>query len=71
MGDATIRALRSFAWGLLIDVTVAVVLVLGTAFSAIEWTPAYWTALGLTLAKSVLQAVVAYVARRVLPPSGG
>jgi hypothetical protein len=66
--DARSRALRSFTWGLLIDVTVAVVLVLSTAFTNIEWTREYWVTIGLSVAKSVLQAAVAYVARRVLPP---
>ena len=66
--DARSRALRSFTWGLMIDVTVAVLLVLSTAFATIEWTREYWIALGLSVAKSVLQAAVAYVARRVVPP---
>jgi hypothetical protein len=66
--DARTRALRSFAWGLLIDVTVAVVLVLGVAFTDVQWTKEYWYALGLSVAKSVLQAIVAYVARKVIPP---
>lgn len=66
--DARLRGLRSFAWGLMIDVAVAVTLILVTAFSSIEWTSAYWTTLGLTLAKSVLQAIVAYLARKLLPP---
>lgn len=66
--DARRRALRSFAWGLLIDVTVAIVLVLSVSFSDIRWTRDYWIALGLSVAKSVLQAAIAYVARRVLPP---
>lgn len=67
--DARTRGLRSLAWGLLIDVTVAVVLVLLTAFTAIEWTETYWITLGLTLAKTVLQAIVAFFARKLLPPS--
>jgi hypothetical protein len=55
-------------WGLLIDVSIAVVLVLSTAITTLEWTREYWIALGLSLAKSVLQAAVTYVARRVVPP---
>lgn len=66
--DAKLRAIRAFTWGLLLDITVAVVLILGVAFTAIEWTKEYWIGLGLSLAKSVLQAVVTYIARRVLPP---
>jgi hypothetical protein len=66
--DATERSLRSFAQGLALDLVVAVTLVLATGFGAIEWTPTYWKALGLTLAKSVLQALVSYVMRVVVEP---
>lgn len=66
--DAQNRAVRSFLWGLMIDVAVAVVLVLATAFNAIEWTKEYWTILGLTLAKSVLQAGVSYFMRKLVKP---
>jgi hypothetical protein len=69
--DARIRATRSFMWGMLIDVCIAVVLVLSTAISTLEWTREYWVALGLSAAKSVLQAAVTYVARRVVPPPAG
>jgi hypothetical protein len=68
--DARVRGLRSLMWGLLIDVSVAVVLVLVTAFTSIEWTALYWSALGLTLSKTILQAIVAFFARKLLPPSG-
>lgn len=66
--DARLRAIRAFAWGLLIDVAVAITLVMVTAVSAVEWTSAYWLALAGTLGKSVLQAVVTYFARKLLPP---
>lgn len=66
--DAAERSLRSFIQGFLLDIVVAVTLVLATAFGAIEWTPTYWKALGLTLAKSVLQAAVSYVMRMVVVP---
>ena len=55
-------------WGLFLDIAVAVTLVLLTAFTAIEWTTLYWQALGLTLAKSILQAIVTFAARKLLPP---
>lgn len=68
--DAANRSFRTFVQGLLLDLAVAVVLVLATAFSAIEWTQTYWIALGLTVAKTVLQTVVAYVMRlKVAPPA--
>lgn len=66
--DAAERSVRSFIQGFALDVVVAVTLVLATAFGAIEWTPIYWKALGLTLAKSVLQATVSYVMRIVVVP---
>jgi hypothetical protein len=67
--DARVRAVRSLMAGLALDVAVAIVLVLATAFTAIEWTRAYWITLGLTLAKSVLQAIVAFFLRKLVPPS--
>lgn len=67
--DARIRAVRSFMWGLFLDVSSFVVVVLVTAFTNIEWTREYWVALGLLLAKTVLQSGVAYLARRLFPPS--
>lgn len=66
--DARNRAWRTLLQGLGIDVAAALVLVLAPALSSVEWTPAYWQALGLLAAKSVLQAVVAFVARKVVPP---
>lgn len=69
--DARLRAVRAFAWGLLIDIAVAVTLVMVTAVTAIEWTSVYWLALAGTLGKSVIQAVVTYFARKLLPPKLG
>jgi hypothetical protein len=66
--DARKRGIRAFFWGLLIDVSVAVVLVLSTSLTDLRWTKEYWIALGLSVAKSVLQAIVTYVARKVVPP---
>jgi hypothetical protein len=67
--DARIRAIRSFMWGLFLDVSAFVLVVLTTAFTSIEWTANYWRALGLLLIKTVLQSAVAYAARRLFPPS--
>ena len=67
--DARIRAIRSFMWGLFLDVSAFVLVVLTTAFTSIEWTATYWKALGLLLTKTVLQSATAYVARRLFPPS--
>lgn len=66
--DARQRAFRSFMWGLLIDVSVALVMLLSTAFDDIIWTGTFWATLGLLSAKTVLQSIVAYLARRLIPP---
>ena len=66
--DARNRAWRTFLQGRLIDAVIAVVLVLGPAMSSVEWSVSWWVALGLALAKSLLTAVVSYVARKVTPP---
>jgi hypothetical protein len=66
--DARNRSFRSLIQGLALDVGVAVVLILATAFTSIEWTPQYWKLLGLTLAKSVLQAGASYLMRVLVAP---
>lgn len=66
--DARNRSFRSLVQGLALDVAVAVVLVLTTAFTAIEWTPEYWKLLGLTVAKSVLQSGASYWMRILVKP---
>lgn len=67
--DARIRAIRSFFAGLFLDVSAFVATILVTAFTSIEWTATYWQALGLMLAKTVLQSAAAYTLRRLVPPS--
>jgi hypothetical protein len=67
--DAANRAWRTFAQGLLFDVAVAVVAVLVTAFTSIEWTSTYWLALASSLGKTILVAVVSYAARKLTPPA--
>lgn len=67
--DAKERGIRSFLWGLMIDCGVAITLFLLTVISDVEWTSTYWTMLGLGVAKSVVQGVVAYFARKLLPPA--
>lgn len=69
--DATNRGVRSFLTGLAIDVAVGVALVLGTfVVTADSWGTVQWAVLSFSLAKSVVQAVCAYVLRRFLDPSG-
>lgn len=67
--DASIRGLRTFMWGLLVDVGAAGVAFLATVIGDLEWTRVYWVMLGLGLAKSVVQGVVAFFMRKLLPPS--
>ncbi len=62
------RGLRSLAWGLGLDVLTAITVVLLTTVTAIEWTPQYWAALGGAVAKSAIQAGVAYLARLLIRP---
>lgn len=66
--DARNRSFRTLAQGFALDVATALVLVLALAFTNIEWTSEYWIALGLTAAKSVLQAGVAYLMRFLVKP---
>lgn len=66
--DAKSRALRTLAQGLLLDVATAVVAVAATWIPGVQWTRAWWTALGLLVAKTALVAAVAYAARRLVPP---
>lgn len=68
--DATNRAWRTLAQGLLVDVLAAVVLAVGPALAGADfaWSKAYWLTLAGLAAKSAITAVVSFVARRVLPP---
>lgn len=56
-------------WGLVVDVAAAGVAFLVTVIGDLEWTRAYWIMLGLGLAKSVIQGLVAFLMRKLLPPS--
>jgi hypothetical protein len=68
--DAGNRALRTLAQGLGVDVLAAVAVVLTAAVAGgIEWTEAYWVALALAVAKSVITALVSYLARLAVPPA--
>lgn len=66
--DARSRAWRSFLWGLLVDVASGVTLVLVTMVGDLQWTRTYWIGLGLAVAKSAVQGVVAYFGRKLLKP---
>jgi uncharacterized membrane protein YcjF (UPF0283 family) len=66
--DARNRAWRTLLQGLGIDVAVALVAVLTPLLTNVEWTQAFWTGVAALAAKSVVQALVAFVARKVVPP---
>jgi hypothetical protein len=59
---------RTIIQGLAIDVGIGVTAFLVTVIGDLEWTRAYWLLLGLGVAKSAIQAVVAYMVRKLLPP---
>jgi len=67
--DARNRAWRSLLQGLGIDVAVAVVLVMSTAVTNLEWSRGFWVTLSLSLAKTVIQSIVAYFMRLLVPPA--
>lgn len=68
--DAVNRAWRSVMQGLAIDVMVGIVLAVGVAFaSAGDWGDMQWIILSFSVAKSAVQAVVAYVMRRFIDQS--
>lgn len=66
--DAKNRSWRTVLQGLAIDVSTGVVLVLAVAVTDLVWTRAYWLALGLSLARTIVQAIVAYFFRLLVPP---
>lgn len=68
--DARNRALRTFVVGLAVDIGVAIVLVLVTAFGkANGWSDLQWTLLGFTLSKTIVTTGGSYVLRRFLDGS--
>lgn len=68
--DAKNRMLRSVMQGLTIDVVVAVVLAVGSAFATSNgWSDFQWALLSYSVVKSVVQAVVAFVMRRFIDTS--
>jgi hypothetical protein len=67
--DAQQRAFRTLVQGLGFDVLTGTTVALTAAvFGGIEWTQAYWVALGLAVAKSAVVAAVSYLARKYVPP---
>lgn len=69
--DARNRAWRTLAQGALLDVTAAIVLAVGPALAGSDfaWSRAYWLSLAGLAAKTGVQSVVSYIARRAVPPA--
>jgi hypothetical protein len=69
--DARNRAFRTFAQGLAVDVTAAVVLTVGPALAGSDfaWSRAYWLTLAGLAGKTAITSAVSYVARRVKAPT--
>ena len=67
--DAKSRAWRTFVQGATVTVAAAVVPVVLAATGTIEWTGAWWAALGVTVGQTALTAGLSYVARRLVPPA--
>jgi heme/copper-type cytochrome/quinol oxidase subunit 4 len=65
---ARTHGLRMFLIGLGLDVAVAGTVFLVSVISDLEWTRTYWLMLGLGLAKSCVQGVVGYFARKWITP---
>jgi len=66
--DARDRSWRTLIQGLGIDVATAVVLTMAALLTDVNWTWAFWGALGLAVAKSVIQAAVAFFMRLLVKP---
>ena len=64
--DAANRAARTFWQGMFVAVVIAVCAVLVNAFSGItEFTPAFWTALAVSLTQAVATAAASYTQRKL------
>jgi hypothetical protein len=68
--DARNRAWRTFVQGLAVDILAALVLAVGPALMQTDGltTRAYWSTMGALVLKTVVTAVVSYIARKVIPP---
>ncbi len=67
--DAKSRAWRTLVQGGTVTVAAAVVPVVLASTGTIQWTGAWWAALGVTCGQTALTAGLSYVARHVVPPS--
>lgn len=68
VADARDRAWRTVLQGLGIDLATALVLTLAVLLTEVNWTWAFWGALGLAVAKSLIQAAVSFFMRLLVKP---
>lgn len=68
IASARDRSWRTILQGLGIDVATAVVMTLAVLLTRVDWTWAFWAVLGSNVAKSVLQAAVAFFMRLLVKP---
>lgn len=67
--DAKNRAWRTLGQGLLLDVATVIVVALAAAMTDVQWTREYWLGVAALLGKSVVQSIISYFARKVVPPA--
>ncbi len=67
--DASVRAWRTFWTAISFDVAATVAAYLVTVIGDFEWTRAYWIAVGLGVAKSIITGVAAYFIRKFIRPA--
>jgi heme/copper-type cytochrome/quinol oxidase subunit 4 len=67
--DAKQRALRTWAGGLIVAILLAVLPVLDAAAGNIQWSSAFWVALGNAVVTPAVSAAVSYVQRHLSPPA--
>jgi hypothetical protein len=67
--DASNRAWRTFFQGLFFDVLATVVAMLVVAVTDVEWTSTYWIGVASLVGKTVVVAVISYMARTIAPPA--
>lgn len=67
--DARQRAVRTWAGGLIVAVLLAVLPVLDAAAGNIQWSTAWWVALGNAVITPAVSAIVSYILRHLAPPA--
>jgi hypothetical protein len=71
LADAINRALRTLWNGVGWDIAIAVSFALSATIGGMEWTTAWWSALGTALFKTIVMTITSYIARRKAAPKTG